>query len=170
MTFYRILGELMNIEIVTAYNHPQEISNLFLEYTNMLISCDKSFQQYLDLQNYDAELENLDIKYGEPFGRLYLAYCDGEPAGCIALKKIDEQNCELKRLYVKPQFRGEKIGEKLVQKIINEAGKIGYSHILLDTLPFLKSAIRLYEKFGFYNIDRYNDSPMSASIYMRLDL
>lgn len=88
----------------------------------------------------------------------------------MGLRRIDEQNCEMKRLYVRPQFRGNKIGEKLVQRIIGDAREIGYAAMLLDTLPFLESAVRIYQKIGFYTIDCYNDSPVSASIFMRLDL
>ena len=160
----------MNIEIVLAYMHTQEINALFSEYTNMLMTNDSSFQNYLDIQHYEEEINDLEKKYGMPFGRLYLAYCNGEVAGCIGLKNIDKKNCEMKRLYVKPQFRGKNIGKLLVQKIITEAKEIGYSHMLLDTLPFLEKAISLYKQFGFYTIDSYNNSPMSTSIYMRLDL
>ncbi|MBD5106284.1 MAG: GNAT family N-acetyltransferase [Lachnospiraceae bacterium] len=160
----------MSIEIVPAYKHSQEISMLFSEYTNLLIANDSSFQKYLDIQHYDEEIKHLETKYGVPYGRLYLAYCDGEAAGCIGLRKIDEQNCEMKRLYVRTQFRGKKIGEEMVQKIIMDAKEIGYSYMLLDTLPFLERAILLYKKFGFYTIECYNNSPMSTSIYMKLDL
>ena len=160
----------MNIKIVLAYMHTQEINALFSEYTNMLMTNDSSFQNYLDIQHYEEEINHVEKKYGMPFGRLYLAYCNGEAAGCIGLKNIDKKNCEMKRLYVKPQFRGKNIGKLLVQKIITEAKEIGYSHMLLDTLPFLEKAIYLYKQFGFYTIDSYNNSPMSTSIYMRLDL
>lgn len=160
----------MNIEIVSAYTHEQEINALFSEYTDMLTANDSSFQKYLELQRYDEEIRHLEEKYGMPSGRLYLAYCDKEAAGCIGLKKIDEKNCEMKRLYVRPQFRENKIGKLLVEKIILDAKEIGYSYMLLDTLPFLEQAIHMYEKFGFYTIDCYNNSPMSTSIYMRLDL
>ncbi|MCI8549223.1 MAG: GNAT family N-acetyltransferase [Lachnospiraceae bacterium] len=160
----------MNITIIPAYHAPKEVGILFSEYTDMLISGDSSFQEYLDIQHYDEEIKHLEVKYGAPGGRLYLAYCDGEPAGCIALRKIDKQNCEMKRLYVRPQFRGKQIGNRLISKIITDAKEIGYSHMLLDTLPFLKNAIRLYRKYGFYEIESYNDSPMDTSIYMRLDL
>lgn len=158
------------IKIVPAYKHPEEIRALFSEYTDMLIANDKTFQEYLAIQHYDDEIKHLEEKYGYPWGRLYLAYCGTEVAGCIGLKKIDDQNCEMKRLYVRPRFRGQKLGEQLAAKIINDAREIGYSHMLLDTLPFLDKAIHMYEKFGFYTIDCYNDSPMSTSIYMRLDL
>ena len=150
----------MGIKMVYAYNHTEEVSQLFTEYTDMLIENDSSFQKYLDIQNYSDEMEHLESKYGLPEGRLYLVYCDEELAGCIGLRKIDNQNCEMKRLYVRPKFR----------KIIDDAKKIGYSHMLLDTLPFLKSAIHMYKKYGFYEIDSYNDSPMDTSIYMKLDL
>ncbi len=160
----------MNVKIVPAYQYPQEVGILFSEYTDMLISGDSSFKKYLDIQHYDEEIEHLEIKYGMPHGRLYIAYCNRELAGCIGLRKIDEQNCEMKRLYVRPQFRGKQIGNQLISKVITDAKEIGYSHMLLDTLPFLQSAIHMYRKYGFYEIDSYNDSPMTTSIYMKLDL
>lgn len=160
----------MNITIIPAYDYPQEIGILFSEYTNMLIAGDPSFQKYLDIQHYDEELKNLNVKYGTPYGRLYLAYYNNELSGCIGLKKMDKQHCEMKRLFVRPSFRGKQIGNQLIQQIINDAKEIGYSYMLLDTLPFLKSAIHMYKKFGFYEIESYNDSPMSTSIYMKLDL
>ena len=127
-------------------------------------------KKYLEIQNYDDELRHLEAKYGMPDGRLYLLYCDEQLAGCIGLRKIDDANCEMKRLYVRPEFRGRHLGDVLVEKIIEDAKEIGYSYVLLDTLPFLESAINLYENFGFYEIDSYNDSPMDTSIYMKLNL
>lgn len=159
-----------SVEIVPAYGEPQKVGELFSEYTNMLMEGDKSVGQYLKIQNYDEELSHLEAKYGMPDGRLYLAYCDGELAGCIGLRKIDAEDGEMKRLFVRPQFRGRHIGDQLVQKIIQDAGEIGYRHILLDTLPFLQSAVRLYKKHGFYEIGKYNDSPVESSIFMRMDL
>ena len=108
----------MSIKIIPAYKNPQEVETLFSEYTDMLIAGDRSFQKYLDIQHYDEEIKHLEAKYGTPFGRLYLAYCDEELAGCIGLRKIDEQNCEMKRLYVRPKFRGKQIGNQLVSKVI----------------------------------------------------
>lgn len=161
---------VVGIKIVYAYNRAEEVSKLFTEYTDMLIEKDSSFQKYLEIQNYSEEMKHLENKYGLPDGRLYLVYCDEKLAGCIGLRKIDSQNCEMKRLYVRPQFRGRKIGDLLVEKIIDDAKKIGYSYMLLDTLPFLKSAIHMYKKYGFYEISSYNDSPMDTSIYMKLNL
>ena len=160
----------MSMKILTAYDFPEEIKLLFSEYTDILIEGDASFKKYLEIQNYDDELEHLEKKYGLPYGRLYLAYYNDEVAGCIGLKKINGKKCEMKRLYVRPKFRGKQIGEKLIEKIIKDAKEIGYSFMLLDTLPFLKSAINLYKKYGFYEISSYNNSPMKTSIYMKLDL
>ena len=86
----------MSITIIPACHAPKEVGILFSEYTDMLISGDSSFQEYLDIQHYDEEIEHLEIKYGAPGGRLYLAYCDGEPAGCIALRKIDRKPADFK--------------------------------------------------------------------------
>lgn len=155
-----------DLEIIPAYDHLEEVRALFAEYTDMLVSGDPAFQKYLDIQDYDAELQNLQNKYGGSGGRLYLAYDHGEVAGCIGLTKLDDKNSELKRLYVKPQFRGKQIGSYLIQKIVDDAKEIGYSYIKLDSLSFLQSALRLYRKFGFYEIPRYNDSPMENSIYL----
>lgn len=160
----------MNLTILPAYGYPQEISELFSEYTELLIAGNSAFRDYLALQNYDEELAHLEQKYGQPWGRLYLALCDGTPAGCIGLRKIDEQSCEMKRLYVRPQFRDAHIGGQLVQRVIDDAREIGYSHMLLDTFPFLDSAIRMYRALGFYDIERYNDNPIEDSVYLKLDL
>ena len=140
----------MNIEIIPGYSHVQEIKSLFAEYTAMLIESDSRMREYLSMQNYAAELEHLEDKYGPPAGRLYIALCDGKAAGCIALRKIDEHSCEMKRLYVRPGFRGAKLGERLIEKIMSDAREIGYSYMLLDTLPFLQAAIHTYKKLGFY--------------------
>ncbi|MBV4431132.1 GNAT family N-acetyltransferase [Clostridium tyrobutyricum] len=160
----------MEIEIKLAYDNNKEIKELFSEYTKMLIKNDSNFAKYLELQNYDSEIEHLEDKYGLPDGRLYIVKVKGEVAGCIGLKKIDYKNCEMKRLYVRPKFRGYKIANKLVKMIIDDAKRIGYKNMLLDTLPFLEKAIHLYRKFGFYEIKSYNNSPMDTSIYMKLEL
>lgn len=160
----------MDIQLIPAYDHPEETGILFTEYTNMLIAGDHMFQKYLAIQHYDEELACLETKYGRPEGRLYLAYCEGALAGCIGLRRMDGKNCEMKRLYVRPAFRGRGIGDRLVRQIIADAKEIGYDHILLDTLPFLEHAVRMYEKLGFYRIPPYNDSPIDTSIYMEFDL
>lgn len=160
----------MSIELSNGLKRKEDVKQLFREYTDMLISNDNNFANYLNLQNYDDELENLEVKYGLPFGRLYLIYYNKELAGCIALRKINSKLCEMKRLYIRSQFRSKGLGTHLVKKIISDATEIGYSAILLDTLPYLQDAIKLYKNFGFYEIESYNNSPMDNLIYLRLDL
>lgn len=160
----------MKTEMKLAYPYKNEIKELFLEYTEMLVRNDMNFAKYLDLQNYELELEHLEEKYGLPYGRLYLLTVENEIAGCIALRKIDDENCEMKRLYIRSAFRGYKFANQLVKLLIDDAKRIGYKRMFLDTLPFLERAIQLYHKFGFYEIEPYNNSPMDTSIYMKLDL
>ena len=160
----------MTIKILPGYDRPKEVGTLFAEYTEMLLKGDPSFGKYLEIQNYEEELKHLEAKYGLPEGRLYLAYQEDRLAGCIGLRKIDAKSCEMKRLYVRTAYRGSQIGSRLVQKILADAEEIGYRCMLLDTLPFLQDAIRLYRKYGFYEIPRYNNNPMDSGIYMRLEL
>ncbi len=160
----------MTVQILPGFDRPHQVRELFEEYIKVIISGDSSFREYLAIQNYDQELLHLEKKYGPPFGRLYLAYCDQQLAGCIALRQLDESRCEMKRLYVRPKFRKQKIGMTLVRKVIADAKAIGYRHLLLDTFPFLDVAVRMYEKLGFRYISRYIDSPMDCALYMQLDL
>ena len=181
----------MKPDIIPAYNSLQEIGQLFTEYTDYLVEENPSVKAYLQIQDYEKELSHLGEKYGPPYGRLYLACLGDHPAGCIGLQKLDAQTGEMKRLYVRPEFRGHRIGRHLIEKVIGDARDIGYTVLLLDTLPekvigdardigytvllldtlpFLQNAISLYRQYGFYEIPRYNDSPPDSSIYMRLDL
>ena len=159
-----------DFEIIPAFSHKDEIKELFSEYTQMLVDNDPVFASYLDLQNYDDELENLEHKYGEPEGRLYIALHGNKAAGCIGLKRMDSDTCELKRMYVRPEFRGQGLAEYLSRIILSDAKVAGYKHIQLDTLPFLQAAQRLYRRIGFYEIEKYNDSPMENATYMRYDV
>ena len=142
----------MSLTICPAYDRPEEVKALFLEYTDFLLKSDPSFAAFLELQNYDRELDHLEEKYGLPKGRLYLALVDDAIAGCIALR------------------RGQGIAEHLVEKLIDDAREMGYDAMLLDTLPFLKGALHLYAKLGFHQIPPYNNSPMETSIFLKLDL
>lgn len=160
----------MRLEIKEGYDFKDEIKELFREYVDIVIKEDPTFKEYLRLQHFEKEVEFLKEKYGKPYGRLYIAFYDDQLAGCIALKKLDDDTCEMKRLFVKPEFRGKKIGKRLACKIIDDAQKIGYKSIVLDTFPFLVSAIRMYKKMGFYEIEKYTDSPMKYAIYLKLDL
>ena len=156
--------------LTLGYEYPDEIRELFTEYTDMLVANDPAFRGYLDIQHYDDEIRDLRMKYGLPDGRLYLLRIDGRPAACIALRKLDDERCEMKRLYVRPAYRGRGIATALLQRVIGEARAIGYRRMLLDTLPFLETAIRMYRKAGFYEIPCYNDSPLDTTVYLALDL
>ena len=158
------------LEIIEAYDRPETIRALFSEYTQLLVDSDPSFRAYLELQHYDREFLHPEEKYALPNGRLYLALCDGIPAGCIALRPLDGARCEMKRLYVRPAFRGQKIGLKLVERILSDARAIGCRKIFLDALPCLENALCLYRSLGFYEIPAYNDSPVDASVFLCLDL
>lgn len=158
------------MELKLGYDTPGAVRELFTEYTQMLVAHDPYFQAYLDLQHYDAEVADLTQKYGLPDGRLYIAWCDGQPAGCIALRRLDDTTCELKRLYVRPAFRGRGIAGVMMQRILDDARAIGYTVMLLDTEPFLRSALKMYRGLGFYEIPRYNDSPLDTTIFLRLEL
>lgn len=160
----------MSIEIVPGYSHPQIICGLFSEYTSLLSEGEPLFSRYLQLQNFEEEMACLKTKYGHPEGRLYLALVNGEPAGCIALRRLDPQRCEMKRLYVRPAFRGRGIGKLLTERVLVDARSIGYHQILLDTFPFLEQAIAMYRKLGFREIPQYNNSPVDSTIYMALAL
>ena len=160
----------MELTIIPAFDAPEDVRELFEEYTNVLIEGNPAFRDYLSIQNYDREILHLEEKYGPPRGRLYLARWGGEAAGCIALRPLDESRCEMKRLYVRPAFRNRGIARKLVDTILADARSIGYHEMLLDTLPFLTEAIAMYENLGFVRTECYNDSPLDTTIYMKLTL
>ena len=152
--------------IEEGLEHKDDVRILFSEYTDMLVSMDPGFRIYLDIQHYDDEIAGLEGKYGRPDGRLYVLYEEGEAAACIALRRLDSRRAELKRLYVRPRFRGRGLSSILLERITGEADEIGYEEILLDTLPCLESAIRLYINHGFTFTERYNDSPVEGTLFM----
>ena len=158
------------MQFLNGLEYPDKIGPLFREYTDMLVENDPKFACYLKLQEYDEELRHLEGKYGPPRSALILAAEDGEAAGCIAMKEMDSTRCELKRLYVRPDFRGRGLGRTLTDMIIARAREAGYEEILLDTLPFLQSAQRIYRAAGFREIEKYNDSPMDDATYMKIEL
>lgn len=158
------------LQIIPAYDRPQELGQLFREYQELLVTLDEDMIECLAVQNYDTELLHLEEKYGRPAGQLYIAYYDGALAGCIALRRMDETRCELKRVFVRPAFRGKKLGKALLEQVVCDAKAFGYRYMLLDTLPSLPAAIAMYERCGFYRIGKYNDNPMRRAIYMQLDL
>lgn len=136
----------------------------------------KLFREYeawlgMDLcfQGFEAELAALPGKYAMPEGRLYLAYSDDKLAGCIALRKLDQGVCEMKRLFVRDGFRGQKIGVHLIKKLIAEAKEIGYKTMRLDTYPpKMGKAVKLYESHGFRPIEPYYDNPHDDVLFMEM--
>jgi putative acetyltransferase len=155
-----------SVEIIQAESPIQiaQARELFLEYA-------RSLGFSLCFQNFDTELAQLPGDYAPPEGRLLLAEFEGQLAGCGALHKIDDATCEMKRLYLRPQFRGKRIGRALADRIIFEARIIGYRRMRLDTVePVMKDAVVMYRKIGFKEIDPYRANPMAGTLYMELEL
>ena len=158
------------MEILLAYDNLEEVLELVEEYTNMLLEHGDEVKECLKSQHLDDELNDLQKKYALPDGRLYLVRVDGETAGCVGLTRNDEDYCELKRLYVRPEFRGKHLSKALIEKVIDDAKSIGYKYMRLDTFPFMKAAIKLYEKYGFEYIENYNGNPAKTALFMQLTL
>jgi putative acetyltransferase len=123
----------------------------------------------LCFQGFTEELANLPGNYAPPEGRLLLAFYSAE-AGCVALQKFAEGICEMKRLYVKPRFRGLGIGRTLAETIISEARKIGYRRMCLDTVPSMREAQLLYQALGFKDVETYRYNPICGTRFMELVL
>ena len=125
----------------------------------------------LCFQNFEKELRELPGEYAPPNGRLFLAIDDGQIAGCIAIRRIGSNVCEMKRLFVRPDFRGRGLGRELVMAIIDEARAIGFKRMRLDTLPrMMAQALKVYRSLGFKEIDPYYSNPIVGTLYMEIDL
>jgi putative acetyltransferase len=141
-----------------------EIRALFREY-------EKELDENLCFQSFEAELNNPLKKYGSPKGVLYMAQWNDEVAGCIALMPLqDERVCEMKRLYVRPQFRKHKIGKAMVEQLMKDAAHLGYTTMKLDTLQKLQPAISLYKRNGFTETTAYYENPLPSVVYMEKKL
>jgi len=152
------------IPVVQAGPELEQIRELFLEYA-------KSLHFSLCFQSFDQELSALPGSYAPPSGRLILCEVRGEPAGCAALRQLGPGIAELKRMYVRPGFRGLSLGRRLVDYIIDEARQFGYEAIRLDTIrSTMSNAIRLYEAVGFCEVAPYCENPIPDAVYMELRL
>jgi GNAT superfamily N-acetyltransferase len=156
---------MLDIQKVTTEGPALEsIKSLFKAYLGEL-------NEDLCFQSFDTEIDNPLYKYSAPTGALFIAYYNAIPVGCIALQPLQEaQTCEMKRLYVEPQYRNLKIGDTLVKVLLQEAQLLGYTTMKLDTLERLQAAIQLYQKFGFETVTAYYDNPLPSVVYMQKKL
>ncbi len=155
-----------NLTFVQAESPAQiaQARELFLEYAQSL-----GFS--LCFQNFDKELAGLPGDYAPPDGRLLLVQYEDQLAGCVALHSLEPGICEMKRLYLRPQFRGKGIGRALAERIIADARQIGYQRMRLDTVePVMKDAVAMYRKLGFKEVAPYRANPIAGAMYMELEL
>jgi putative acetyltransferase len=140
------------------------VRELFIEYAAWI-----GFS--LAYQNFDEELASLPGKYTAPSGRLILARVDSAWAGCGAIRQLETPVCEMKRLFVRPEFRGCGLGRRLAERLISDARELGYSAMRLDTVAErMGDAVRLYKALGFYEIPAYYSYARSGTLYFELRL
>ena len=154
---------MSNFVIAESGAELEQIKLLFREYEEY-IGFDLCFQ------GFEQELVDLPGRYAKPGGRLYLIKCDKEIAGCAGLRKVGDGICEMKRLYVREQFRGKKFGRMAAEQLVADARSEGYSKMRLDTLPIMKEAVALYRSLGFKVIEPYCHNPIAGALYLELDL
>jgi GNAT superfamily N-acetyltransferase len=140
-----------------------EVRRLFREYA-------ESLGVDLGFQDFESKFAALPGKYRPPRGRLLLAWSGIEAVGCVALRPLEAKVCEMKRLYVRPEARGEQLGRRLAERICQEARAAGYSRICLDTLPSMAATIKLYMAMGFEPIEPYIFNPVPGTIFLALEL
>ena len=152
------------ISIAQAKNEDMPtVKTLFSEYADSL-PFDLSFQ------NFNSELAKLPGEYSPPHGCILIAREGSEIVGCVALRRLDEEVCEMKRLYVQPAVRGRGIGKKLAERVIKQARESGYRRMKLDTLASMEAAIHLYSSLGFNRITPYRHNPIEGAVFMGLEL
>jgi ribosomal protein S18 acetylase RimI-like enzyme len=156
-------GRVLKIAEAVTEEDIESAKTLFVEYADSL-GFDLSFQRF------DEELRSLPGDYARPKGCLLLAACDGQTAGCVALRPLEEGVCEMKRLYVRPEFRGMGVGRALAEAVIKEGQDIGYNCMRLDTVPLMDVARMLYASLGFERISPYRYNPIEGAVFMELKL
>ena len=155
--------DMLKVGEVTSLDDLHHVQQLFAEYAASL-GIDLGFQGFAE------ELRSLPGNYARPDGRLLIASQEREVVGCVALRRIDRDVCEMKRLYVRPQFRTIGVGRMLAQRLIEEAREIGYQCMRLDSLPMMAGAITLYRRLGFKVISPYYDNPVEGAVFLELQL
>lgn len=121
-------------------------------------------------RGFEEELATLPGSYARPTGRLFVALENKRAAGCVALRRIDGHVCEMKRLYVRPEYRGKGVGRELIDTLMNSAREIGYARMRLDTLPSMVQAIVLYRRLGFREIPPYGANPVPGALFFEYKL
>jgi putative acetyltransferase len=154
---------MISIEQATTADSIIAARTLFREYQAAL-GVDLGFQ------DFENELATLPGQYAAPDGRLLLARADGAIAGCVALRPLGDGACEMKRLFVRPEYRAYGVGRMLAERVMAEARAIGYRRMCLDTLPSMERAQQLYEVLGFREIEPYRANPVAGTKYLGLDL
>jgi len=154
-----------NITIIKAATAAdfQNGKQLFLQYIQSL-----DFE--LNFQDVDRELNEITREYNHPTGALLLAYDGNNAIGCAGIRKIDDRRAELKRMFVDPAYRGLQLGPKLLQMALDEARQLGYRSIRLDTVPQMRSAIKLYQSAGLHEIEPYRFNPIAGAKFMEKEL
>jgi len=130
----------------------------------------QSLEFDLGFQDFAMEMENFPGQYASPRGCLYVALDENEPIGCVALRDIGQGICEMKRLYVRPYVRGQKVGKLLAEIVIKAARDMGYDFMRLDTIPSMKQANMLYNALGFKQIAPYRFNPLEGATFLELNL
>lgn len=130
----------------------------------------RSLDFELCFQNFSEELAALPGAYAPPDGRLFVGLVEEEPAGCVALRKLEDTVCEMKRMYLKPEFRGFGLGRRLAHQVITAGREAGYRVMRLDTIRTMEAAIALYRSLGFRSIPPYYSNPIEGAEYMELTL
>lgn len=153
----------LEVEEVAGPEGVAQVRDLFREYG-------ASIGVSLDFQDFDHELRSLPGEYASPRGALLLARVDTARAGCAGLRPLAATIAELKRLYVRPEFRGRGVGRRLTEEAIRLARSLRYDHLRLDTLPTMAAAIALYRSMGFVDIPAYRYNPVPGAVFLELRL
>jgi len=136
---------------------------LFVEYS-------ESLPFDLNFQNFEEEIKYIDTQFGKSQGGIVLIFLNNEAIGCAGIRKLKGRIAELKRMYIKPRHRGQRLGKLLLEKSIELARELNYNKVRLDTMPTMHEAVHLYRAAGFYEIKAYRYNPLSEALYFELKI